>query len=158
MKKPPEPTGKKRGKRDDLADWLDRVRPARIGEAEFEQVRSALAPVSESYLRKLLRESGVPLAPLIEGVRQATLNELQSSLLALLDEYSAADAPRRHAIRHVVITAKDHARWAARRKPEKEEMILWMTTWLENPPLFPDWVKLRLKAASDPGGSTKISP
>ena len=146
MKKPPEPTVKKHGKRNDLAAWLDLACPARIGESEFERIRLALAPVSESYLRKLLRESGVPLAAVIEGVRQSNLDELQTSLLALLEEYSARDAPGRQAIRRMVITAKDHARWAARRKPEKEEMILWMTMWLENPPLFPDWVKLRLKS------------
>ena len=149
MKKPPDPTGKKRGKRNDLTAWLDRERPARIGEAELEKIQLALAPVSGNYLKKLLRESGVPLAPLIEGVRQANLDELRNSLLGLLEEYSGGDPERRQAIRRAVITAKDHARWAARKKPEKEEMILWMTTWLENPPLFPDWVKLRLKAAAE---------
>jgi hypothetical protein len=46
----------------------------------------------------------------------------------------------------VVITAKDHARLAARnldKRAEKEEMLLWLLTWLENPPLFRDWVRLR---------------
>jgi hypothetical protein len=46
-------------------------------------------------------------------------------------------------VRKIVITAKDHAKW----HPEgKEEMILWMTTWLENPPVFREWVALRKHA------------
>jgi hypothetical protein len=155
MKKPPEPTGKKRGKRSELAAWLDRAQPAQIGEPEFEAIRAALAPISESYLTKLLRESGVALAPMIQGVRQSNLEELETSLLSLLDEYGRSDALRRNAIRRVVITAKDHARWSARRaaNPEqKQEMILWMTTWLENPAVFPDWVRLRLRAAGRDAG------
>ena len=143
MKKPPERTGKKRGKRAELAAWLDRERPERVGEAEFSRIAAALAPVSEGYLRNLLRESGAALAPMVEGVRQSTLDELEASLGALLDEYLSADAPRRQAIRRLIITAKDHARWSLSKHPEKEEMILWMTTWLENPPLFRTWVGLR---------------
>ena len=142
MKTPPEPIAK-RGKRTELAAWLDREKPERIGEAEAAQILQALAPVSESYLRKLLRECGVPLAPMVEGVRQSNPDELESSLLALLDEYEASGAPRRQLIRRIVITAKDHARFAARKHPEKNEMILWMTTWLENPPVFRAWIGLR---------------
>jgi len=108
-----------------------------------------LAPVSGSYLRRLLRESGVPLSPLVEGVRQETFDALESSLLNLLNEYESGDVARRGSVRRVVIEAKDHARWAARRperRAEKEEMALWMLTWLENPPLFPQWVRLRRQA------------
>jgi hypothetical protein len=151
MKKPRAPTakgGKRPTKKEDLREWLDRARPERIGEREFVEIAAALAPISESYLRKLLRESGIALAPVVEGVRQSNLTELESSLLLLLAEYDSGDPARRQAIRRIVITAKDHARWAARQHPEKEEMILWMTTWLENPPLFRDWVRLRVKALS----------
>jgi len=107
---------------------------------------TALSPISESYLRKLLRDSGAPLAPMVAGVRQSTLDELEASLLALLDEYERGDPPRRSAVRRLVITAKDHARWASRRAQpasNKTEMILWMVTWLENPPVFREWIKLR---------------
>lgn len=140
-------TGKRRGKRIDLAEWLAREQPERIGESEFAAVSHALAPVSESYLRKLLRESGVPLAPTVEGVRQANLDELERSLLALQEEYEFGNAS---AARRLVIVAKDHAKWAAAKHPEKQEMILWMLTWLENPPLFRDWVKLRKRIANLP--------
>lgn len=122
-----------------------------IGDREWDQLRALLAPVSENYLRRLLRESGAPLSPLIEGVRQESLDALEASLAKLLDEYEKGDRERRARARRAVITAKDHARWALRQqksddeKAEKQEMILWMTTWLENPPLFREWAPLRLK-------------
>jgi hypothetical protein len=102
--------------------------------------------VSEGYLRKLLRESGVPLAPMVEGVRQEDFESLERSLVALLDEYESGDRERRAQVRKLVIQAKDHARWAARNEEKravKEEMVLWMVTWLENPPVFREWVALR---------------
>ncbi len=141
-----------RGKRADLLKWLERERPARIGEREWARLHVDLAPVSGSYLRRLLRDSGVPLAPLIEGVRQESFEALESSLLALLQEYEQGDASARAATRRLVIEAKDHARWAARnpeKRAEKEEMALWMLTWLENPPLFPQWVQLRRQARKE---------
>ena len=135
-----------RGKSAELVRWLEKHRPAQVGEAEFASLRTALAPVSESYLRRLLRECRVPLAPMVEGVRQATFEELEASLLRLLAEYESSDPPRRMAVRRLVITAKEHARLAARnpaKRPDKEEMILWLTTWLENPPVFREWVSIR---------------
>jgi len=146
MKKPPRPTEKKRGKRADLEAWLARARPSEIGETEFDELRRALAPISESYMRRLLRDSGVILAPMVAGVRQASLDALETSLLALQREYDEGDALRRDRVRRIVIGAKDHARWAARapaRREQKTEMVLWMLTWLENPPLFAQWIKLR---------------
>jgi len=137
-----------RGKRADLSQWLERERPTRIDEAQWAIVRAELGNISTAYLRRLLRESGIPLGPLVEGVRQETFEALESSLLSLLEEYERSDPARRQSIRRVVIEAKEHARWAARkpeRRVEKEEMVLWMLTWLENPPLFPQWVQLRRK-------------
>jgi hypothetical protein len=140
------PKAKARTKRADLQLWLERQRPARIGEMEWAMLHVDLAPISGSHLRRLLRESGVPLAPLAEGVRQENFEALESSLLSFLQEYERADVAARASLRRVVIEAKEHARWAARnpeRRSEKQEMALWMLMWLENPPLFPQWVKLR---------------
>jgi len=140
------PKSKPPTKRDELRRWLDRQRPARIGEMEWAMLHVDLAPISGSHLRRLLRESGVPLAPLVEGVRQETFEALESSLLSMLHEYENGDAAMRASVRRLVIEAKDHARWAARKsekRAEKEEMALWLLTWLENPPLFPQWVRLR---------------
>ncbi len=135
-----------KGKSAELARWLEEHRPAKIGETELALLRTTLAPVSDSYLRKLLRECGVPLDPMVEGVRQGTLAELETSLLRLLAEYESGDPALRMAVRRLVITAKEHARLAARnpaKRPEKQEMILWLTTWLENPPVFSQWLSLR---------------
>jgi hypothetical protein len=144
------PPPKRPGKRAELAAWIERRPGLPVGEAEFDELRRNLAPVSENYLRKLLRESGAPLSPVVEGVRQSTFDELERSLAALTAEYERRDAQHRQAVRQLVITAKDHARWSARRdekRAEKEEMALWMLTWLENPPLFADWVRLRKKTS-----------
>ncbi len=130
-------------KRAKLAEWIERREPSFIGVKEFEQLAEELRPVSESYLRKLLRDSKIPLASMVEGVRQSNMGELELSLLALLADYEAGDASQRQAVRKLVITAKDHAKWTL-----KEENLLWLTTWLENPPLFPAWARLRRAAAS----------
>ncbi len=129
-----------------MARWLAERQPAQVGETEWRELLGMLSPISESYLRKLLRESGVPLASMVEGVRQGSFDELEASLARLLAEYESGDAAQRTGVRRLVITAKEHARWAARKSREpadKEEMTLWMVTWLENPPLFPEWVRLR---------------
>ncbi len=101
----------------------------------------------------MLRESGVALAPLVEGVRQDTFEDLERTLLALEREYAAGDEARRTECRRTVIAAKDRARWAQRRLAEadprrelKAEMFLWMLTWLENPSVFPAWLALRKRA------------
>jgi hypothetical protein len=139
-----------KAKKVELAEWLSLEQPPEIGEPQWDALLTVLAPITESYLRNLLRASGVPLAPLVEGVRQESLDTLETSLLSLLHEYENGDATRRMRVRHLVITAKEHARWAAKRstppRPEKEEMMLWMLTWLENPPLFAEWVRLRRAA------------
>jgi hypothetical protein len=129
--------------------WLAFEHPAEIGEAQWDALRRDLAPVSRGYLRKLLRESGIPLTPMVEGVRQDDFDALERSLTALLAEYERGDAERRTEVRRLVIEAKDHARWAAKnpaKKNPKDEMALWMLTWLENPPLFPEWARLRRHA------------
>ncbi|MEQ1885901.1 MAG: hypothetical protein ABL967_12635 [Bryobacteraceae bacterium] len=143
-----------KGKSAELVRWVEEHAANFIGDAEFLALREALAPVSEDYLRTLLRKSGVPLAATVEGVRQGTFHELEESLARFTEDYAQFNRPRQTALRRLAIKAKDHARLAARskyatpeKKAEKIEMILWLTTWLENPPLFPEWVKIRRRAA-----------
>ena len=126
-----------------LAEYLARTHPPRITALEWNEIARELAPVSESYLRNLLRSCGVPLHPLIEGVRQESLENLERTLGQLLAEYESGDAAIKRNCRDLVIRAKDHARFALPKKPEKEEMVLWMITWLENPAAFPVWLSLR---------------
>lgn len=128
---PPKPPSK----RTELTRWLA-ANPGLIGLPQWTALHAALAPISDSYLRRLLRDSSVPLHPLIEGVRQENLHELERTLLALLGE-------ERLPARTLIIEAKQHARWAIKKHPEKQEMILWMLTWLENPGIFPQWLTLR---------------
>jgi hypothetical protein len=134
-------------KRAKLSEWIESHQPSVIGLEEFERLREDLQPISESYLRKLLRDSKRPLAPIVEGVRQSNLGELELSLLALAEEYESGDAEQRSHVRKLVITAKDHAKWR-----KKDENVLWLTTWLENPPLFASWALLMRarEAAGEP--------
>lgn len=132
-----------------LEAWLEERRPERIGVEEFAELGNRLAPVAERYLRRLVRGCGVPLDPLVEGVRQGSFEELERTLLALLGS-------ERTAARRLVIQAKDHARLAMRRLSggelaRKQEMALWMITWLENPDAFPVWLRLRKRAAGMAG-------
>jgi hypothetical protein len=110
--------------------------------------------VSESYLRRLLADAGIAVEAPFGGVRQRTFEELEHSLLEIEEVYTRAtengDRARAQLCRNAVIRAKDHARLAARgaktsaeKKAQKQEMIEWMLVWLENPGIFPAWVKLR---------------
>jgi hypothetical protein len=132
-----------------LAEYLQQARPPVIDEAERDRIAALLAPVSATTLRHLLLECGIPLAPLVEGVRQDCFDSLARTLLTLAAGYRAGSVEQRRACRAAVIRAKDHARFSARRnealRPEKEEMILWMLTWLENPEIFPLWLEIRRK-------------
>lgn len=112
---------------------------ARVDRAECNRLRQLLAPISDGYLRRLLRASAVPLTPDVEGVRQENFAQLERTMLAATDPA-------------FVLEAKRHAE-LARRSPNvdravKNEMIEWMRVWLESPGLFPTWVRLR-KATPD---------
>ncbi len=139
-------------KRAALRAYIEEKQPAAIGEAEWQELRVRLGPVGEGYLRRLVRGAGLPMAPLVEGVRQESFGELERTLKALADEYldavEAGDRPRAKQVRRAVISAKDHARFALARlegetRAAREEMVLWILTWLENPGVFPAWLELR---------------
>jgi hypothetical protein len=139
---------------------LDRARAlGRRVEAEDYAAWRAEFAVSDSYLRKTLRDSGVPLSPLVEGVRQDSLENLERTLLALLKEYRAAEAIGRRPIRRLLITAKEHARLALRsphaKREFREEAILWLSIWLEDPELFPSWLALRKRKLELTGRSER---
>ena len=126
-----------------------------IDEAVMGRIAEALAPVSQNYLRKLVRGTGLAMSPLVEGVCQKSFAGLERTLSALQGEYELAAAERRRRIRAEVISAKDHARWAlqktglaAEAKAVKEEMLLWILTWLENPGLFSAWLAIRKRSAT----------
>lgn len=135
-----------------LAEWLAGRPDTTVEMPDFDALLRLLAPVSESSLRHLLRSSGAPLHPLVAGVDQDSLAALRDSLLALAEAYDRGPAETSRLVRRIVITAKDHAKLAARnqriaaeKRQLKEEMAAWMLTWLENPSVFPLWVTLRSK-------------
>ena len=141
-----------------LRDYLEEAKPAAITEAVWQDLLQRLAPVSESYLRELLRETGLPFDQPYAGVRQHTFEELEQSLRELRAVYAAATAAgnrdRARYCRRQVIAAKDRAKFLARnprfpaeKRAEKEEMAQWMLVWLENPEVFPAWVEARKRAS-----------
>jgi len=114
------------------------------------RIRQQLPPMSDRTFRDLLRAADTPLAPLVEGIRQDDFHQLERSLLAYAQEYGDAPGDLQKQYRRAVILAKDHARLASRneklaaeKRAQKEEMVLWMLTWLENPQVFELWVPLR---------------
>lgn len=137
-------------KKQRILRYLETRRPAAItGEVWAELLRD-LAPVSETYLRGVLRDTGLPFAQPWAGVRQKTFDELEQSLLELRAVYAEAMAGGRRDLarycRRQVISAKSHARFAARshaRAAQKQEMVEWMLVWLNDPEVFPEWARLR---------------
>ena len=120
-------------------------------------LRGEFPGVPERTMRDALRESGLPLAPLIEGVRQDSFENLERTLSNLAGLYETSSMEGRRNLRAMVITAKEHAALASRnlkvaeaKRTEKEEMLLWLRTWLENPTLFRTWARLRRRAWEEP--------
>jgi len=133
-----------------LAAILDRDNPPIISESYALRLRQELPAMSDRLFRDLLRTCGLPLAPLVEGVRQDDFHDLERTLLLLGQEYQQGDTVRRKTVRAAVIEAKNHAKLAAAnpnvsqaKRAEKDEMVLWLMTWLENPAIFEFWVPLR---------------
>src|SRR4249919_1186792 len=70
-----------------LRDYLAANHPAAITEAVWQELLERFAPVSESYLRDLLRDTGLPFHQPYSGIRQHTFEELEQSLLDMLQVY-----------------------------------------------------------------------
>ncbi len=139
-----------------LREYLAAEKPAAIDEAVWLELLRRFAPVSESYLRDLLRDTGLPIEQPYAGVRQHTFEELEQSLAALLETYreatSAGNRERARYCRRQVIAAKDRAKFLSAnprtgetKRAEKAEMAEWMLVWLDNPEVFPAWVEARKK-------------
>lgn len=144
----------------ELREYLEAERPDSINGAVWRGLLERFAPVSESYLRDLLRQTGLPFEQPYQGVRQHTFEELEQSLRDLLAVYAeaagAGDRDRLRYCRRQVIAAKDRAKFLAanpntapEKQAEKKEMAQWMLVWLENPEVFPAWVDARKKAMGE---------
>lgn len=142
-----------------VREYLAAAQPPAITEAVWKELLGRLAPVSESYLRDLLRDTGLPFEQPFAGVRQHTFEELEQSLREIGQVYAEAVAAghreRARYCRRQVIAAKDRAKFAARnprtapeKKARKEEMAQWMLVWLDNPEVFPAWVEARKRVTA----------
>ncbi len=112
---------------------------------------------SATYLRRRLLASGHPLHPLVQGVRQDNPANLAQSLLDLASCYG--ETPVR--ARALVLEAKRHAGFVLRKRPNdawRLEVLLHLRTWLENPPVYPVWLRLKNRKPPDesPGGHSSI--
>ena len=141
-----------------LREYLESERPSAITAAVWSELLARLSPVSESYLRDLLRDTGLPFEQPWAGIRQHSFEELEQSLGEMLAVFEAArqagDGDRARYCRRQVIAAKERARFLARspkisaqKQEQKEEMAAWMLIWLETPEVFPVWVAARKKTA-----------
>jgi hypothetical protein len=140
-----------------LRDYLAVNQPVAITEAVWHDLLRDLAPVSESYLRDLLRDTGLPFDQPYSGIRQHTFEELEDTLRTMQQVYrdalAAGARDRARYCRRQVMAAKDRAKFLAitprstpEKRTQKEEMAQWMLVWLENPEVFPAWVEARKKS------------
>src|SRR5205807_1820440 len=92
--------------------------PPAITEFVWGELLLRLAPVSESYLRGLIRATGLPFEQPFAGIRQHTFDELEQSLRDMLAVYteamSAGNRERARYCRRQVIGAKDRAKFLTR--------------------------------------------
>ena len=146
-----------------LRAYLETERPTAITEALWRELLGRLGPVSESYLRDLLRDTRLPFEQPYAGIRQHTFEELEQSLLEMHQVYAdaveAGDRERARYCRRQVIAAKDRARFlahnpqtAGEKREQKAEMAEWMLVWLDNPEVFPAWVEARKRATESKSG------
>lgn len=149
--------------KDAILEWLEAHQPEVVDRETAEAIRRDVGEMSDHTFRHTLIESGYALDPMVEGVNQSTLEDLARTLLTLAAQYETAGKPERAGMRAILMESKRHARFAASnrrldeaRRKEKEEMLLWISTWIENPPLFAGWLNLRLamrsKAAAEADG------
>lgn len=157
LKDKPASGPKSKSVKQQLREYLAREQPAAITEAVWRDLLQRFAPVSDSYLRDLLRATGLPFDQPYAGVRQHTFEELEQTLGEIARVYAGTvavgDRERARYCRRQVIAAKDRARFLARnprttaeKRAQKEEMAQWMLVWLENPEVFPAWVQARKRA------------
>ena len=70
-------------------------------------LRAELGKISTSYLRRMLRESGVPLGPLVEGVRQETF-EGEPILITRASQALGEVGQRREMLDQVLMRERGH--------------------------------------------------
>jgi hypothetical protein len=151
----------KASKRELLSQLLPAIQI--VDEENWARLKSHLAPISNSYLHSLLKQTGHRMSTLVEGVNANSLDDAKRTLQSLAEEYAKADLNRKRECRAVVIGAKQKLRWWLRRaaqedetRAQKEEILLWTATWLENPDLFPEWIAIRRRRIATESRTTPL--
>jgi len=153
-----------------VRDYLKRRPEEQIGRRELAAVRRHVleglpAPrrIPDRYLIEVLEEAGADVARSLGGLPQdlrgrvhsGSFEAAASSLLDMQAEFSAAwgrgDRVRAEDCRRAVRRAKDRVKLilsrrslSQQKRKEKQELLQWFLTWLENPDVFPQWLRLRL--------------
>lgn len=144
-----------------IAALAEREKWEVVDAAAWDALRAAFGTVSERTLHHDLLDSGLPLHPLVEGVRLSTMEDLLRTLTALADCHrSAALAAAKGTVtpaRRRVLEARRKAetvlanpKVSQDKRAAMEEKFLWLRTWLENPELFTQWAPLRLRKFRNP--------
>jgi hypothetical protein len=132
-----------------------------VDEVCWRRLREQFPELSERTLRHDLRQTGLPVSALVEGVRLDTLEHLARTLLALAAQDSQERqlqpqiriSPARRLVleaRRTAETVLRNPRIAPEKRAAMEEKFLWIRTWLENPAVFPTWAPLRLRKVRNP--------
>ena len=132
-----------KGQLEKLLDGIEYVSPAL-----FEELIEKLGTTSDQ-LRRRLRQTKIQMHPLIEGVRQDSLENLMQTLSKLAGLYP--EQPE--STRARVLESKRHTQFLLRRNPNdswRKAVLLHQNTWLENPAIYPLWASLQKKTASAP--------
>ncbi len=145
------PNGKRRSRRRALLEFLAAREWSVIGETEWRELQAAIPDLRSEDLRT----ARIPTEAPWRGVGQHTLDDLETSLVALASVYETRPDLRRFC-RSEVIRAKDRARIISvapssreETRQLKREMVEWMLVWLGDPSLFSSWISIRSRHLSD---------
>lgn len=103
---------------------------------------------SVAYLKRLLRQQTIPLHPLVEGVRQDSLDNLTRTLTQLSHVYIDQPQPARAA----ALESKRRAQFLLAKKPNdswRNLVLLHLNIWLENPGVYSVWARLQKQNAAN---------
>lgn len=148
-----------------VLEYLSTSRVLRVDREAFDAIRKYAAAAtgrgrlpSAGYVLDILLSTALPVdrelggfpADLRGRVRTASLHDAARSLAEMAHEYEeAADPVRAADVRRAVMHTKKHVSLALAgnigdaKRAVKQEVLLWLRVWLENPEVFEVWHALR---------------
>ncbi len=136
-------------RRTELLAYIESRHWSHVGTPEWLQLRARFPQLSETTIRNALAARGACICQPYAGIGTKSLDELESSLVAMA--YAYTGSPEQSKLcRQQVIAAKDRTRFASRnpktsaeKRALKAEMVEWMLVWLGDPAMFATWTALR---------------